>query len=120
MAKKNHELEELQIEVDSMRLQLEKASSVIIEAFGILCPGQKFTNLDSLLVGAKTAKYALAKAAKKEDALKEIRKAKDIRTRQIQDNYDLGFFNGLELALALLEDRTPKYLGRESLDNKQS
>lgn len=41
--------------------------------------------------------------------LEEIKTLKNVQEHNLEDNYMVGLYNGMELAVAILEDRKPKY-----------
>lgn len=46
---------------------------------------------------------------KLEKRIEEIKELLRIQKQSLKDNYMIGLYNGLELAVAILEDRKPSY-----------
>jgi excinuclease UvrABC helicase subunit UvrB len=115
MAKKNNEITELKEEIESLKIQLEKASTVILDAYAVICPGQTFVNYDSLLIGAKKAVKHQNEYETTQLAIQNIERAKMIRSKQIADVYDMGMCNGIELSLSFLQNRPPEYKDRADI-----
>lgn len=40
---------------------------------------------------------------------KEIRNVRDIQSKSLSDDYMVGLYNGLELALAIINDKDPEF-----------
>jgi hypothetical protein len=62
----------------------------------------------------------------KKGRLKELKKIKDVQKQSLgekQDDYMVGMYNGLELAVAIMENRTPVYIScvkePEQIENKE-
>lgn len=41
--------------------------------------------------------------------LEEIKTLKNVQENNLEDNYMVGLYNGMELAIAIFENRKPKY-----------
>lgn len=41
--------------------------------------------------------------------LEHIKTLKNVQENNLEDNYMVGLYNGMELAVSILEDRKPKY-----------
>lgn len=41
--------------------------------------------------------------------LEEIKTLKNVQENNLEDDYMVGLYNGMELAIAILENRKPKY-----------
>lgn len=46
---------------------------------------------------------------KRKEKIDKIREVKNIQGRSLTDSYQVGLYNGIELALAILEDRDAEY-----------